>query len=654
MKNLFTISVFLSFIITSVSFTQSKENTIIDEPHEKILEEWLQKFPHSFTPLNPPGKNPELISDFLNLNISNDPFPQNEPSVKISRTDPNRVVAAWRDFRTGVDPPLRRVGFSYSTDGGESWSVSELLPQIIPGALLSSDPVVGVDLDGNFYIYTVSLNDNTGWGELWVFRSTDGGETFNEVYPMSLGPGFEDKEWAATDLNPTSPYVNNLYCSWTRFYPGPDILLIKSTDRGVTWSSPFSVSDVSGVQGSYPAIGPDGEVYVVWRGGGQIRFDRSDDGGETFGPDIVISSAPGSWFPTMDVDLSGGPRNGYIFVTWNDERNGDDDVFLSYSSDRGTTWLNSPIRVNNDPVGNGKMQFWPGIAVGDDGTIALIFYDTRNTPNNSFIETYLARSTDGGLTFTNEIVSSEPSPTNIPNGDVRFGDYIAIDYVGDKIVPVWTDERAGGFDMDIFTAVINPVIPVELTSFTGRIIDGKSVLDWSTATELNNLGFEIERASSSLATVLDGTTPLLEVWTTVGFVAGNGTTTEPHHYTFSESGPGGVVYYRLKQLDYDGSYEYSNVIELNTVSVTTFELSQNYPNPFNPSTNIKFQIANDSFVSLNVYKTLGEKVSTLINEFITAGSYEITFDASELPSGVYFYTLKAGNYLATKKMLLLR
>ena len=102
---------FLSFSL--VAFAQKDKEGNLDVPHELNIEQWLQKFPHSFTPLNPPGNKPEFISDFLNINISDDPFPQNEPSVKISRSDPNRVVAAWRDFRTGVSPPIRRVGFSY-------------------------------------------------------------------------------------------------------------------------------------------------------------------------------------------------------------------------------------------------------------------------------------------------------------------------------------------------------------------------------------------------------------------------------------------------------------------------------------------------------------------------------------------------------------
>jgi hypothetical protein len=106
-------------------------------------------------------------------------------------------------------------------------------------------------------------------------------------------------------------------------------------------------------------------------------------------------------------------------------------------------------------MSNGKVQAWPWISVNDQGLIAIAFYDTRNTPNNNIIEAWLARSSDGGLTFTNEVLSSQQSPTSQPNTDVRFGDYIGIDFWGNRIVPVWTDERAGGFDMEIFTAQID-------------------------------------------------------------------------------------------------------------------------------------------------------------------------------------------------------
>ena len=648
MKIFITTFIFIQLILSSITLPQNEKSKIFDHPHERDETIWLSKFPHSLTPLKVPQHNPDFITDFLNIDISKNLFPQNEPSVKISRVNPYRVIAAWRDFRTGVNPPLRRVGYSLSTDGGETWSNSKLLPQIIPNAALSSDPVVGVDLSGNFYIFTISINDDTGNGELWVFKSTDQGETFDQVYQMANDlSAFEDKEWATTDLNASSPYANNLYCSWTRFSSGTEILLVRSTDEGINWSSPVSVSDLSNVQGSFPAVGPNGELYVTWLGFNntrQIMFDKSTDGGVTFGTDVVISDAINSWFPHMAVDLSNGPRKGYIYVTWGDERNGDDDAFLSYSSDGGETW-SSVIRVNNDPVGNGKLQYWPSVAVSELGEISIIFYDTRNTVNNNFIETYLARSTDA-LTFTNELMSTEPSPTSIPNNDVRFGDYIGIDSYGGIVVPIWTDERAGGFDMDIYTAKINPLLPVELKTFTARIVDGNTILEWSTATETNNFGFEIQRSYNNGENGGG--------WFTAGFVEGQGTTTSIHNYTFTDKGLGKTVYYRLKQIDYNGAYRYSEVLKVNSVSIKTIALEQNYPNPFNPSTKIRYQVANDDFVNLKVFNSMGEEVVALVNSYQLAGSYEVKFDGSELAGGVYFYSLSAGSFSEMKKFVLLK
>ena len=474
---------------------------------------------------------------------------------------------------------------------------------------------------------------------------------------MATSAFFEDKEWAATDLNPSSPFVNTLYCSWTRFAANTSILLVKSTDEGVTWSSPVTVNQSNnGVQGSFPAVSTDGELYITWldfSSGGQIRFDKSTDAGATFGTDKVVNSSFDSWFPHMAVDHSGGPFNNYIYVVWNDQRNGDDDVFLCISSDRGDTW-SSAIRINNDPIGNGKVQYWPTIAISELGEIVILFYDTRNTSNNNIIEAYIARSTDGGATFTNELLSTVPSPTAIPNSDVRFGDYIDIDFYGGNIVPVWTDERAGGFDMDIYTGRIPPIVPVELISFTHRIVNGKVILDWATATELNNMGFEIQRSIDN------------NIFVTVGFVEGNGTATTNHNYTFTDEGIAGKVYYRLKQVDYNGTYSYSNVIEVSGVTVSTIQLEQNYPNPFNPATTIKYQLGNDGFVNLKIFNALGEEVAELVNQYQKAGSYSVTFDASHsgtsesfrlarnLSSGVYVYQLTAGEYKENRKMLMIK
>ena len=512
---------------------------------------------------------------------------------------------------------------------------------------LSSDPAVATDTAGNFYIVTVSLNDNTQNGELWLFKSVDGGVTFDSVYHIASSPStFEDKEYVTTDFTPSSPYYNNMYVSWTRFGASTDINLVRSTDQGVTWSSPVLVSSEPGVQGSIPATGPDGEVYVAWYGydfsSENIYFDKSTDGGITFGTDKVISPCPNAWFPSMAVDLSGGTYNGNIYVTWNDERNGDGDIFLSRSTDSGETW-SAAQRINNDPVGNGREQYWPWVTVAESGEIDIIFYDTRNTPNNSIIEAYLARSTDGGETFSNELLSTAQSTTNTPNSDVRFGDYIGIDaYGGNIVVPVWTDERAGGYDMDIYTAVVSNV-PVEIVSFNVRSSAGKNILEWRTSTEENNRGFEVERSTGGITFI------------TRGFVEGNGTTSQPHSYNFTDDGINGNAFYRLKQVDFNGEYKYSNVIEINSTDSPDYKLAQNYPNPFNPATMIPYSLPYDGNVSLKVYDVLGREVKTLVNGFQKAGFHSIRFNASALPGGVYFYRMDAGKqFTSVKKMILLR
>jgi len=412
---------------------------------------------------------------FTNVNVSNNsPAPQNEPSVKISHKNPLMVVSAWRDFRINYNPAYRRVGYSRSTDGGHTWAASLLLDSTLLGGglLRNSDASVTVDTAGNFYITTIALDNSNNNTTLAIYKSTNGGQTFPTGTILAQGSS-EDKEMVTTDLTPGSPFRNNIYISWSRLALATDIRLIRSSNAGATWSAPVVVSSngTSPGQGSDPAVGANGEVYVVWVNAntwGSQYFAKSTDGGLTFNTPIVLATGTAAnipWsqsgpttFPSVACDITGGARNGYIYVTWCDGRNGDADIFLTRSTDRGTTW-SSPFRVNNDALGNGKVQAWPWIAVDDSGRVAITFFDTRNTPNNNTIEAWIARSTDGGLTFTNDVLSSQQSPTNQPNSDVRYGDYINIDSWSGHTVPVWTDERAGGFDMEIYSAVVTNVIP---------------------------------------------------------------------------------------------------------------------------------------------------------------------------------------------------
>jgi len=193
----------------------------------------------------------------------------------------------------------------------------------------------------------------------------------------------------------------------------------------------------------------------------------------------------------------------------------------------------------------------------------------------------------------------------------------------------------------------NIVIPVELISFTAEFNGNIVNLDWITATEINNFGFEIERKLANLE------------WTTIGFVEGNGTITEQQSYSYDDDftvfSYEGNVHYRLKQIDMDGTYEYFDPIKVFiSFMPEDYSLLQNYPNPFNPSTTISWQIPERNFIKLEVYDVLGNKVDVLENHEMSAGFYNTKFIKPGLPSGVYFYSLQAGEYFDIKKMLLLK
>jgi hypothetical protein len=194
-----------------------------------------------------------------------------------------------------------------------------------------------------------------------------------------------------------------------------------------------------------------------------------------------------------------------------------------------------------------------------------------------------------------------------------------------------------------FSNIISGNIPVELTSFSAFVNEKNVFLSWTTATETNNLGFEIEKQIGS-------------AWQKIGFVKGKGTSSELHAYSFTEKNVGtGKYSYRLKQIDFDGSFEYSNIISINIGTPLSFKMSQNHPNPFNPSTIINFQIPEKTNVSLRVYDILGREVMTLLNEVKEPGIYNITFNAAGFSSGVYIYKLSTGNgNVSVKKMTLIK
>jgi len=252
-----------------------------------------------------------------------------------------------------------------------------------------------------------------------------------------------------------------------------------------------------------------------------------------------------------------------------------------------------------------------------------------------------AVTTDGGTTFTSIY---ETSPTGTYGPEVETVDFVGTDgmqvafyYNGDSFnINFWYIDDALLVDLDF--------IPVELTSFTAAVNDGNVVLNWVTATEKNNQGFEVQRNSGNGYEV-------------VGFVQGSGTSTQSHTYSYTDKVGEGNYTYRLRQVDFDGTSNYSNTVEVKVEIPKVYSLAQNYPNPFNPTTQINFSLASDSKVTLKVFDIIGQEVATLLNENIAAGNHSVTFDASKLNSGVYLYKIEArgadgSSFTSVKKMIL--
>jgi hypothetical protein len=397
---------------------------------------------------------------FFNNNLSLNAFPQNEPSVRISRFNSNFVVAAWRDFRLGyIEPNIeRRIGYTFSTNGGTTWAAPQLLPDPNPNHTSQSDPVITTDAQGNFYISSTSRQPVTGYNrDMLLYKSTNNGQTFflhSTAVPGTGGAG-EDKEWIFCDPVVTNTTFNNIFISWTSFGPQPGIKFRKSTNGGLNWSSTVNIGDNTSGQGSNICSGTVNQIYVVWDAGG-IRFDKSTNGGTSFGTDFQLSNVSSTnGFPYICCDYSNNATRGNVYVVWDDMRGGNSDVWFQRSTNGGANWLASPVRVNDVTTNN---QYWPVIQCDNSGILYAIYYDTR--AGASAINAYVAYSTDAGNTWVNQIMSDSSFTQQQPNSDVRFGDYIQIDAYDGKVIPVWTDQRKGYPNQEIYTANLSGLLAV--------------------------------------------------------------------------------------------------------------------------------------------------------------------------------------------------
>lgn len=472
--------------------------------------------------------------------------------------------------------------------------------------LIMNDNFVDVSFVSETIGYIIGTT-YTGWP---FFKTTDGGESWFTVpnYPDSIMGNLS-----------TVLFLDSLH----GFLGGA--ALIYTTDGGESWHQAngittsitklFFVNDQTG-----------------WAVGGQKIFKTTDGGVNWI---EQLNNVIGSFSSVFFVDsLIGWVSGGRPYKTTNG----------------GTDW----IEQTNSTIWNSDDVYFKNL---NEGWYAKY----------SSISPSLYKTTDGGINWlaVNEVNGARkfyffPDPVHWLI--IGFSKYYITNNYGNSWIDFTSDAQPGlvsffapnnylgyavGNEGLILKYNDTTYIPVELTSLSIKVVDKNVLMNWTTATEINNKGFEIERSDVGLKRL---------EWKNIGFVEGNGTTTKINHYSFIDQNvlPGKYIY-RLKQIDYDGSYKYSREIEVNVTSPTIFSLNQNFPNPFNPETSISFTIPEETNVSIKLYDITGREIRVLVNEKKQPGYYTIKLKGGDLSSGVYFYRLTTSSgFTAVKKLILLK
>jgi hypothetical protein len=410
-------------------------------------------------------------SSYTNITISTSNSPE-EPSICINPKNLNQVVAG-----------ANISSAYYSTNSGYNWTRFNLTNSSWG---VWGDPCIIVDTIGNFYYFHLANTTNQWIDRIICQKSTNGGVSYSNPgsYTYVDWPRQQDKEWAVVD-----PRNNYIYVTWTQFdsygvstpTDSSKILFSKSTDGGLTWVNWGSgtakridklggdcVDEDNTVEGAVPTVGPNGEIYVGW-GGPKIRnsqfgifFNKSTDAGLTWLNDpIYVADQPGGWdymisgiqrangMPITCCDLSNSPYRGYVYINWTDSAGPNNhDVKFVRSTNGGVNW-SAPLKVNLDT--GGKEQFFCWMTVDQkNGNIYIMYYDRRDDATNAgATQVYMAKSTNGGASFTEERISESPF---IPTSSTFFGDYTNITAYNGVVRPIWA--RLVGTSLSVVTAII--------------------------------------------------------------------------------------------------------------------------------------------------------------------------------------------------------
>ncbi len=475
---------------------------------------------------------------------------------------------------------------------------------------------IDVEKDNSDNVYYGSSNK--------IYRSTDRGNTFQVM--GNLIPGSSSVK--STNLNDNVPGTIVVAIE-----ASPNDKIYKTTDYGQTWILTNDEGQMSyfGIPVTQDPSHPDTLYTMI-----NTSFKRSTDFGSTW---TTISSNFGPINAPCDIEVF--PDTSIILI-------GDNGTGIFKSTNYGLTWAQTYSTSGEIPTISVDFQH-PGIAWAAKWSGGGGMLKSTNFGQSWNLDPYFGsinmwgvhiQSTDGNIILANSY-STSPGSWRSTNAGATWTP-INIPATGYQVVSVdsMTQFAAQGGG---FYKLNSPFfIPVELTSFSASVVDGNISLKWTTATELNNSGFEIEKSTNN------------KDFKKIGFVPGYGTTTESKSYSYTTSSTITKQYYRLRQVDFDGTFEYSSSIEVEGITPTEFSLKQNYPNPFNPSTKIGFALPSESNVKISIYNLIGQKVAEVVNTQFPAGNHSIDFNASNLSSGIYLYKIEAGSFISVKKMQLMK
>jgi hypothetical protein len=393
---------------------------------------------------------------------------------------------------------------------------------------------------------------------------------------------------------------------------------------GMQWHSNWTVEAVYWENGNITGLGQtnggnsrvnalsaDGSIMVGWNGGPGNIPDRTA---------YYWDPAPhfmGGYDTTYAVGESQGVSSDGSMIV-----GGSAGVVFLWTQATGMQWLTDPS----------VYQGGAGLDISDDGTI-VGYVD----PGGFNYQAFIKKPNWSNIVYLSTYINDSLGISGYSDWYFAFGQSISADgtTIGISAYNPSGQPRA-------LLIKMSGIVPVELVSFTASAGNSVINLNWITSTELNNSGFEIQRKNGNTD------------WTSIGYIIGNGSSSTNNYYNYTDQHPAaGINRYRLKQIDYNGSFEYSEEVAVD-FTPAEYYLQQNYPNPFNPTTTINFSIPKEDFVNVTIFNSLGEKTITLVNGVMTSGSHTLTFDAHGLASGMYILKLTSGSYSKTIKMNLLK